>query len=126
MPVPFLDFRIIEMASALPTRVLFSGFRNKALLRRSIGGRLPASIRRARKWGFGVPWPSYFRLQPDLRAYIGNLPDHPLMKEVPVRKMMLRAVVDRFLHGDPQQDVLITQLLMMCVWWDVFFTDTTW
>ena len=75
--VPFLDYRIVERLAALPTHSFLRGSKGKYLLRKSLGSRLPDSILRHRKWGFGVPWSQYFRTVPWMRERLLALPDTP-------------------------------------------------
>ena len=110
--VPFLDYRLVEMAAALPSSTLFRGFQGKRLLRDSLGGRLPPAVLRHRKWGFGVPWGRYFRESPELRQLILDLPNAPLVRDSPLRRSVLRRYVDVFLAGDDRALPIVQQTLM--------------
>jgi len=59
--VPFLDHHLVEFAASIPGRLLMRGFRTKALLKRALGGHLPAEILHRRKVGFTVPVGEWFR-----------------------------------------------------------------
>ena len=59
--VPFLDHHLVEFAASIPGRLLTRGFRAKALLKRALGGHLPAEILHRRKVGFTVPVGEWFR-----------------------------------------------------------------
>ncbi len=52
---PFLDFRIVEAAFAIPERRKFSLFKSKSLLRQKLAGLLPQKILTGKKEGFGSP-----------------------------------------------------------------------
>src|SRR5437867_9705255 len=104
--VPFLDYRLVEGLAALPTRQLVSSRRGKALLRGAIGPRLPAPIRRHRKWGFGVPWTRYFRQTARLRERVEALPDMEPIRSGPLRQATLRQEVSAFLAGDDRRKAL--------------------
>lgn len=52
---PFLDYRIVEAAFAVPENEKFSLFQTKSLLRRSLTGTLPAPLLKKKKEGFGSP-----------------------------------------------------------------------
>lgn len=58
---PFLDYRLVEFAAALPIRLKYRGGRGKWLLRRTFGDLLPPNIWTRRKMGFGVPLEHWFR-----------------------------------------------------------------
>ncbi|XZE54350.1 asparagine synthase (glutamine-hydrolyzing) [Planctomycetaceae bacterium SH139] len=58
---PMLDYRVVEFAARLPTRLKFRGRRGKLLLEDAFRDRLPKPIWRRRKMGFGVPIADWFR-----------------------------------------------------------------
>jgi asparagine synthase (glutamine-hydrolysing) len=53
--VPFLDHRLIEFAGRLPARWKLRGLDEKHILRRAVGGLLPASIGQRRKQPYRAP-----------------------------------------------------------------------
>ena len=114
--VPFLDYRLVEGLAALPTRQLVSSRRGKALLRGAIGPRLPAPIRRHRKWGFGVPWTRYFRQTARLRERVEALPDMEPIRSGPLRQATLRQEIRAFLAGKDRHKALIWGLVMIAAW----------
>lgn len=91
---PFLDYRIVEAAFAIPENEKFSLFQTKSLLRRSLARILPAPLLKKKKDGFGSPvslWlegslaeffadcvhsESFRRLFPDIRRVMQLLDDH--------------------------------------------------
>ncbi|MBF0141570.1 MAG: asparagine synthetase B [Magnetococcales bacterium] len=52
---PFLDYRTVEFAAALPIRYKTRSLQKKNLLKKSLAGRLPKDILHQTKAGFGVP-----------------------------------------------------------------------
>jgi asparagine synthase (glutamine-hydrolysing) len=58
---PFLDHRIVEFASTLPTDLKIRGARQKYLLKELMKPRLPASIVRREKIGFDIPAHDWLR-----------------------------------------------------------------
>jgi len=114
--VPFLDRRLIEGLAALPTRRLVFGRGGKSLLRAAIGSRLPAAVRRRRKWGFGVPWTRYFRSVPRLRDRVTALPESRFLRSGPFQPAALRREVEAFLGGDNRHQSLVWMLVMMDAW----------
>jgi len=110
--VPFLDYRLVEMVAALPSSTLFRCFQGKRLLRDSLGFRLPASVLRHRKWGFGVPWGRYLRESAELRQLITDLPNAALVRDSPLRRSALQRHVDVFLAGDDRPLPIVQQTLM--------------
>jgi asparagine synthase (glutamine-hydrolysing) len=61
--VPFLDFRIVELAYSLPDSLKMRGVATKLLLRQLAKARLPPSIARGGKQGFEIPAASWLRGQ---------------------------------------------------------------
>ena len=59
--VPFLDHRLVELASRIPARHKLPGGRLKGLLKDSLTGILPDSIINRRKRGFGAPVGAWFK-----------------------------------------------------------------
>lgn len=58
---PFLDREVVELAFSLPRTWHRRGTRGKRMLHESFADRLPASLWRRRKQGFGVPIHAWFR-----------------------------------------------------------------
>lgn len=117
--VPFLDYRLVEGAAALPTSSLMGSLRGKTLLRNSVGNRLPRSVLRHRKWGFGVPWSRYFRNIAELRDVVVALPSTPPIGDGLLDRRRLGRIVHAFLSGDLRHDALVQQLVMFSLWYQV-------
>jgi asparagine synthase (glutamine-hydrolysing) len=117
--VPFLDYRLVEGLGALPSSLLLRGRRGKWLLRHAVGDRLPGGIRRARKWGFSVPWARYLREDPDLRAVVAGLPDCAAASG-PLNRQKLKYVVKDFLAGGREREALVVSVFMLAVWHDEY------
>ena len=58
---PMLDYRVAELAAAMPVGLKFRGRRGKLILRDAFGPMIPRSIWRRPKMGFGVPIAGWFR-----------------------------------------------------------------
>jgi asparagine synthase (glutamine-hydrolysing) len=115
--VPFLDYRLVEKLAALPSSVILAGRRPKHVLRGALGQRLPESVLKHRKWGFGVPWGRYLRSVPELRELVNDLPTLAPIKDGPFDRIRLRKILAGFLSGDDQQnESLIMRLVMITMW----------
>jgi len=68
--VPFLDYRLVELAFSLPDDHKIRGLTGKILLRRLAGKHLPREVSEAPKQGFEIPVASWLRgeLAPRIRA----------------------------------------------------------
>lgn len=114
--VPFLDSKIMSMAAALPTEVMF-GKENKQLLRDACGSRLPEEILRHKKWGFGVPWAKYLRSFPAMRTRLHDLiRTEPLRTMLPADKQKIKSAVHGFLRGETRHEKLVYRLFMLSLW----------
>lgn len=69
--VPFLDHKLVELATRIPGRLLTRGFRTKTLLKRALRPYLDTETLRRRKVGFVVPVGEWFRKS--LRPMIADL-----------------------------------------------------
>ncbi|MBL4847941.1 MAG: asparagine synthase (glutamine-hydrolyzing) [Planctomycetes bacterium] len=58
---PFLDHKLAEFAGRLPARVKMRRLVAKRILKRAIAGRVPPTVLKRRKMGFGVPLDHWFR-----------------------------------------------------------------
>jgi asparagine synthase (glutamine-hydrolysing) len=67
--VPLLDRRVVEVAALLPPDMKLRRFRTKHILKKTMRGRVPESVLKRPKKGFGVPLARWFRgeLAPLLR-----------------------------------------------------------
>ncbi len=118
--VPFLDYRLVEGLAALPSSALLRGRKGKRLLLDAVGDRLPDSIRRARKWGFSVPWARYLREHDELRAVVEGLPRSAAVRAGPFEPPKVEAVVRGFLAGTRTHEPLIVSLFMVSAWHDAY------
>ncbi len=59
--VPLLNNDFVDYATHLPLNMKLRGFRSKFLLKRALGGILPAAILNRPKKGFGIPVADWFR-----------------------------------------------------------------
>jgi len=53
--IPFLDYRIIELLSAVSMKIKLKGYKRKYILRKTLGKLLPKKLLSARKKGFALP-----------------------------------------------------------------------
>ncbi|MDA0658543.1 MAG: asparagine synthase (glutamine-hydrolyzing) [Planctomycetota bacterium] len=58
---PFLNHKLVEVASQLPSRLKTNAWRGKLVLRKIFGNLLPDAIWNRRKMGFGIPINMWFR-----------------------------------------------------------------
>jgi asparagine synthase (glutamine-hydrolysing) len=57
---PFLDYRVVEMAAAMPSKLKLRGQIGKRILQETFDDLVPSSVFRRRKMGFSVPLDHWF------------------------------------------------------------------
>jgi len=69
--IPFLDFRMIELANNISSKLKLRGKNGKYILKKTLEGNIPNEILYRPKKGFGVPIREYF--QKELKTYIEDI-----------------------------------------------------
>ncbi len=77
--VPFLDYRLVEFCSSLPTSLKLKGMTEKYLLRKAMKGLIPEAARQRKKERFFVPINSWF--QGELMGITKQLLDDNALKQ---------------------------------------------
>lgn len=80
MRLPFMDYRLVSYAHGLPAEWKMRGPWNKYILRESMRGRIPESVR-TRPEKFGFPFPSGAWLEGGVRQYLLELLGTQAMRE---------------------------------------------
>lgn len=96
--VPFLDYRIVELANKLPVQYKTKLFRTKHILKEISRSYLPANIVDRRKSGFGVPLGEWLKDSGGLGRYLGDLcEDTNQSRYIKMEKM--KALIDEHRAG---------------------------
>ena len=112
---PFLDHRVVEFAASVPPRLKVRRGRGKWFLRRLYRGRLPHTVLRSRKAGFGLPLDHWFRR--DLHVMARDLLlDAGARSRVYLRRDAVAAVLRIHRSGQRNYDELIWTLLVLELW----------
>jgi asparagine synthase (glutamine-hydrolysing) len=59
--VPFLDYRVVELAASIPSRLKLKGWTSKYLLKQAMASLLPPSILHKKKEGFSIPMKNWLK-----------------------------------------------------------------
>lgn len=59
--LPFLDYRLVEFMAMVDKNLKMNGWERKSVLRNTIGNKLPESLLKAPKRGFGIPLREWFK-----------------------------------------------------------------
>jgi len=95
---PFLDHRIVEFASSLPSNLKIQGSRQKAILRKLMRGKLAPAILNRKKIGFDIPTHDWFRgpLRPLLEEAVAFASaEHGGFFQMPTIEAHVQAHLDR-------------------------------
>ncbi len=112
---PFLDYRLVEFAAKLPSRLKFSYWGSKLLLRKAFDKELPRQIWTRKKMGFGVPIAKWF--QNELRGFVE---EHLLGNDVRCHQYfqveVLRQLVQEHTSGKVNHCYRLWNLLVLELW----------
>lgn len=116
MRSPLLDHKVMEFAAALPRHMKLRGLSDKKyLLKAAFRPRLPGSILRRRKMGFGVPLDVWFRGELKELAY-DVLLDSTASGRGYFRQDVVRRYLDEHVAGVAHHQNRIWNLLMLELW----------
>jgi asparagine synthase (glutamine-hydrolysing) len=112
---PFLDHKLMEFAAALPAHLKLDGANGKAILKRALARRLPATVLDRPKMGFGVPLGRWFR--EELRA----LPREILLDPASLRRGYFRpaaveSLIDEHQGGKADHALRLWVLIQLEMW----------
>ena len=117
--VPFLDYRLAEFTSRIPTALKLHGGRTKHLLKQAVRPLLPDDIINRRKQGFSAPVKEWFR--GPLAAYARQSIMESRLRE---RGLFDYGVLDRMLEshraGAKNYDTLLWCFLNLSQWYDTW------
>ncbi len=112
---PFLDYRLVEFAAALPTPLKFTRGRGKQILRDAFHDWIPSTIWNRPKMGFGIPVGAWFRgpLKEKTRSLLlGNdARCHRFLKPE-----ILASIIERHTSGTSNEGYRLWNLLFLEAW----------
>src|SRR5919197_54624 len=116
---PFLDYRLVEFAAALPSELKLKGLKSKYLFKKCMSSRLPRCVVRRKKEGFRIPMKNW--LKQEL---------HPMMQDVLSPERIRRrgffdhSYVERLkkdhLEGTVNYSHQLWSLMMFEIWHDSY------
>lgn len=109
--VPFLDHKLVEWVSGLPSSLKIQGAEGKYMLKKALEPYLPHDIMYRRKMGFAIPLAEWFRgpLKARLQAAVTSqrLADTGIFNMAEIRKM-----ADEHISGSRDHNPALWSLLM--------------
>ncbi|MEJ2721902.1 MAG: asparagine synthase (glutamine-hydrolyzing) [bacterium] len=113
--VPFLDFRVVELAMRMPSEVKIRGQRDKAVLRSAFGTLLGDTIAGREKHGFSLPMGDW--LSAELRPLVENSFGGKGPERCPwISADGVRAVVNAHFSGRSRFEREIWMLYVLTAW----------
>ncbi|MEO7990185.1 MAG: asparagine synthase (glutamine-hydrolyzing) [Chryseolinea sp.] len=112
--VPFMDYRLMEMVPAMPTKYLLTGHKGKYLLNNSVAKQLPSEVRSFKKLGFSVPWDKYMKDEGMFKDSVNQIESGSLDELFPGLK--INQLVNGYKSNDSFSSAMIRQLIMTNSW----------
>lgn len=116
--VPFMDYRIVELANRLSTGNKIRRGSGKAIVKDVARAFLPATVVDRRKSGFGVPLARWFQANTGLGARLVDLPGHPAADVFDGSE--LRRLVGEQRAGTADHSELLWAALNVCLWREAY------
>ena len=119
--VPFLDYRIIELAHAIPRKYKLSNTGvTKTILKEAFKKDLPAYVTKRRKAGFGMPLRSIFSSE----EKINELLDRNLLSDIDGFSMVdIERIIQNHLLGREDNSGLIYALISFQEWYKMYILE---
>lgn len=117
---PYLDYRLVEFAAALPPNLKLRNLRQKKyILKKSMVGRLPRRIIQRKKTGFNVPNARWIR--GELKPFVlDHLSPGAIKKMEILAPAAVEKVLDDHFSRKAENSHQIWCLLTLALWWQQF------
>lgn len=113
--VPFLDHRLVELATRMPLKFKLQGRQGKAILKTAMKSRLPRSVTSRGKKGFGMPVAHWLR-GPWRDLLLDTLSDGAAGRSGLLDQGVVDALIDDHLSGRRDRRKPLWTLLMFRFW----------
>lgn len=114
--VPFLDYRIVQLALRVASNRKVSLFKNKIILKKLAEQYLPKEIIYRQKSGFGVPLGRWFRNRHGLGQFLDYLTSSAFRQRELWRPQSIDRLIDEHIAGRQDHSEVLWELLNMEVW----------
>ncbi len=119
--VPFLDYRMVELAFSIPGRLKMKRGVTKSLLKEAFRPMLPKSLYKRPKAGFEIPISRWLRT--DMGYLIDQYLDtHRLRRQAIFDAEVVKETVDSFRTGRHDHSWVIWNLVVFQAWYDQYFS----
>lgn len=115
--VPFLDYRLVQLANRLSGHWRGSRERGKRVLRKRLGPLLPKPVLQRKKLGFGVPLDMWFRKSQQMQALLWGLLRGEFVHLGFWEQGALKILIEEYLSGAQQLGGMLWNLLALELWY---------
>lgn len=119
--VPFLDYRIVELALHIPEKIKLKGGELKHVLKKAARGALPDSVINRKKQGFGAPIEEWFAYKTTAAPLVDKILNSRLKERDFFDYDYVRSIAARHAKGENQVFRLMN-LLTLSLWYDYWFS----
>ncbi|KPK42257.1 MAG: hypothetical protein AMJ78_03075, partial [Omnitrophica WOR_2 bacterium SM23_29] len=123
--VPFLDYRLVEFAFAIPSNLKLKGLSLKSLIRKSMEGLLTEEITKREKHGFGVPIREWFKSELIRQNIDKFLNDSAIKRRGFFRVEYVKQLIDEHISGKADNSHKIWLIMVLEIWCRRFLDNWT-
>ncbi|NQT83760.1 asparagine synthase (glutamine-hydrolyzing) [bacterium] len=117
---PYVDYKVVEFAAAIPSRFKLKGRRLKYILRRVASRYLSRELITRRKQGFGFPLAEWMRNE--LSGFVRGLMKESRFVELGIfQEETVRRILDEHIGGKRDHNFRIWILINLEFWYRLFF-----
>ncbi|MDT7830216.1 asparagine synthase (glutamine-hydrolyzing) [Pricia sp. S334] len=112
---PLLDYRVVELARALPTEYKYTKNNQKRILKEVLYKHVPKQIFDRPKSGFGIPFRIWFR--EELKEYVLDQLSEEKLNNIPgIQPNIISKCIQEHMDGKWDHYMLIWRLLVLSQW----------
>jgi asparagine synthase (glutamine-hydrolysing) len=117
--VPFLDYRVVELAASIPSRLKLKGWTSKHVLKQAMGSLLPPSILHKKKEGFSIPMKNW--LKDELRPLLLDAlsPDR-VRRRGYFNAVYIERLISEHLAGTQNHSHKLWPLVLFEIWHSIY------
>ena len=118
--VPFLDHKLVEYCSKIPSKYKLQGFETKSLLKQIMKGKLPDQILTGKKKGFSIPLNKWFR-QDFTALFDKYLSKETVNKQGFFNYVFIDELINNHNSGKIDNSKSLWSLIAFQIWYKIYF-----
>jgi asparagine synthase (glutamine-hydrolysing) len=117
--VPFLDYRFVELAATIPSRLKLKGTNTKYILKKAMKDILPPQILKRGKQGFSIPIKNW--LKEDLKGLMLDvLSPHKIKQQGFFNADYVQRLTQEHLSGQENHSHRLWAMMVFGIWHDIY------